>query len=217
MQVFQALKSGIFSKISIHFNSLYTVRMSTKNQKQNNSFRLIAGKWRGKRLNLHPNAQLRPTGDRVRETLFNWLSADIVGSRCLDLFAGSGSLGFEALSRGAEFCDFVEKDKLTAQQIRANCELLDLSAKQVGVSIKPALMFLKNTLEKPYDIIFLDPPFRMNLIESLLPSLQKVVAESSLIYIEIEKDAHLPELPENWSVIREKTAGQVRYHLILVE
>ena len=191
--------------------------MSKKNQKLSNSFRLIAGKWRGKRLNLQPNAQLRPTGDRVRETLFNWLSADITNSRCLDLFAGSGSLGFEALSRGADFCDFVETDKLTAQQIRKNYELLELSAKQVAVSLKPALEFLKETNEKPYDIIFLDPPFRLNVIESLLPSLQKLVAESSLIYFEIEKEAQLPELPENWSVIREKTAGQVRYHLILVE
>ena len=182
-----------------------------------NSFRLIAGKWRAKRLELHPNAQLRPTGDRVRETLFNWLSAEIANSRCLDLFAGSGSLGFEALSRGAAFCDFVEIDKLSARQIQKNCDLLELSAKQVDVSIKSADVFLKHNVSKPYDIIFLDPPFRLNLIESLLPYLQKIITVDSLIYIEIEKESQLPDLPQNWSVIREKIAGQVRYHLILVE
>ena len=182
-----------------------------------NSFRLIAGKWRAKRLELHPNAQLRPTGDRVRETLFNWLSADIANSRCLDLFAGSGSLGFEALSRGAAFCDFVEIDKLSAKQIQKNCALLKLSAEQVGVSTKSADVFLNHNVTNRYDIIFLDPPFRLNIIENLLHYLQKVVAVDSLIYIEIEKESQLPELPKNWSVIREKTAGQVRYHLIQVE
>ena len=191
--------------------------MSKKNQKPSNSFRLIAGKWRGKRLSLEANAQLRPTGDRVRETLFNWLSADITNSKCLDLFAGSGSLGFEALSRGATFCDFVEMDKRTAKQIQKNCDLLKLSAKQVEVSIKSASEFLDGVTGTSYDIIFLDPPFRMNIIEKLLPSLQKVLSPDSLVYIEIEKENQLPYLPENWSVIREKTAGQVRYHLLLLE
>ena len=191
--------------------------MSKKNHMLSNSFRLIAGKWRAKRLELHPNAQLRPTGDRVRETLFNWLSADIANSRCLDLFAGSGSLGFEALSRGAAFCEFVEIDKLSAKQIQKNCELLKLSAEQVDVSTKSADAFIKHNSAEHYDIIFLDPPFRLNLIENLLPDLQKIVAMDSLIYIEIEKESQLPDLPQNWTVIREKTAGQVRYHLILVE
>lgn len=191
--------------------------MTKKNQKPSNSFRLIAGKWRSKRLNLEANPQLRPTGDRVRETLFNWLNTDITNSICLDLFAGSGSLGFEALSRGAKFCDFVEMDKLTAKQIKKNCDLLELTAKHVDVSSKSASEFLDDASGKNYDIIFLDPPFRMNLIEDLLPNLQNVVRPDGLIYIEIEKESVLPELPENWSVIREKTAGQVRYHLVLVE
>ncbi len=191
--------------------------MSKNIQKPSNSFRLIAGKWRGKRLSLEANAQLRPTGDRVRETLFNWLSADITNSKCLDLFAGSGSLGFEALSRGAAYCGFVETDKHTAQQIQKNCDLLELSAKQVGVSTKSAFEFLDSVSKKSYDIVFIDPPFRKNYIEELLPKLQKHLNPDSLIYVEIEKESKLPELPENWSVIREKTAGQVRYHLILVE
>jgi len=191
--------------------------MTKKNQKRTNSFRLIAGKWRAKRLDLHPNSQLRPTGDRVRETLFNWLSSDIAGSSCLDLFAGSGALGFEALSRGAASCDFVEIDKQTAGQIRKNCDLLELSANQVLVSTKPASEFLDNLSKKSYDIVFLDPPFRENTIARLLPVLKDRVSLGTLLYIEIEKDGHLPQIPANWSVIREKTAGQVRYHLILVE
>ncbi len=191
--------------------------MRKKTQKQSNSFRLIAGKWRGKRLSLEANSQLRPTGDRVRETLFNWLSTNITNSKCLDLFAGSGSLGFEALSRGAIYCDFVETNKHTAKQIRVNTELLDLSPKQIDIHIKPALEFLKNTHLQTYDIIFLDPPFRMNFIQELIPHLAAVTQTDSLIYIEIEKESVLPELPHNWSVIREKTAGQVRYHLVLVE
>jgi len=195
--------------------------MSKKNQKHTNSFRLIAGKWRSKRLQLHPNAQLRPTSDRVRETLFNWLTADIVGSRCLDLFAGSGALGFEALSRGAAYCDFVETDKQTAKQIQENFKLLELSAKHGAISTNSANEFLNNLQKQDsfeaYDIVFLDPPFRKNLIELMLPKLYKSLATDTLIYIEIEKESILPELPDNWSVIREKTAGQVRYHLVLVE
>ena len=191
--------------------------MVNKNLKHANSFRIIAGKWRGKRLVLHPNSQLRPTGDRVRETLFNWLSSDITNSKCLDLFAGSGSLGFEALSRGAMHCDFVETDKLTVKQIQENCNMLELSAKQFVVSKKPALDFLRSETAKSYDIIFLDPPFSKNIIPKILPDIEKIVCSGTQIYIEIEKSATLPELPENWTVIREKTAGQVRYHLVLVE
>lgn len=191
--------------------------MSKILHKPGNSFRVIAGQWRGRRLSLQPNAELRPTPDRVRETVFNWLRHDIRGARCLDLFAGSGALGLEALSRGAACCRFVELDKAAARQIRLNLELLDVPADHADVQAKPALDELKKSTSGQYDLIFLDPPFRQNTIAQIIPYLKNIARAGCYLYFEIEKNSDLPELPENWSLIREKTAGQVRYHLVLVE
>lgn len=191
--------------------------MSKKLHKLTNDFRIIAGQWRSRRLSLEPNAQLRPTPDRVRETLFNWLGQDIVQARCLDLFAGSGALGFEALSRGAAYCDFVEIDRGATDKIRKNMELLNISANTANIHQESALKFLQNQDSCQYDVIFIDPPFHQNMITPLIPVLTKQCASGVLLYIEIEKKNILSGLPDNWSIIREKTAGQVRYHLLRIE
>jgi len=188
-----------------------------------NNYRVIAGKWRSRKLALEPNAQLRPTPDRVRETLFNWLGEAVVNAHCLDLFAGSGSLGMEALSRGAASCDFVDTDGKSLRQVQANLEMLAVTKEQACTYKKTAKAFLSDRVtadtlpKKHYDIVFLDPPFRQNLIENTLASLEPLLKLGSYLYIEIEKSTVLPELPENWRVIRDKTAGQVRYHLLLIE
>ena len=191
--------------------------MSKRTQGHANEFRIIGGKWRSRRLSLQPNSQLRPTPNRVRETVFNWLGHDVINARCLDLFAGSGALGLEALSRGAKSCDLVELDKGAARQISSNLDLLNIPRDQAGVFANSALEFLKTVKVNQYDIIFLDPPFRQNMMTPLIPGLQLIAQSGCYLYIEIEKSGELPMLPENWSVIREKTAGQVRYHLVLVE
>lgn len=182
-----------------------------------NEFRVIAGQWRGRTLSLQGGLELRPTPNRVRETLFNWLSPDVRGARCLDLFSGSGALGIEALSRGAASCDFVELDKSAARQIHTNLETLKVPTSHYTITAIPAIEFLKTVKPGQYDLIFLDPPFNQNMIESLIQLLEPIALKPCFIYFEIEKKSQLPALPENWTLFREKTAGQVRYHLVLVK
>ena len=121
----------------------------------NNELRIIGGQWRGRKLRFPDRPSLRPTLGRVRETLFTWLAPNISGTRCLDLFAGSGALGFEALSRGAAEVTFVERDRKAAAAIRSNVELLQARA---TVVCQPAKQYLARTRAR-FDIVFLDPPF----------------------------------------------------------
>jgi len=185
---------------------------------QHNSFRIIAGNWRSRRLQLSPNMQLRPTPERVRETLFNWLGHAVIGARCLDLFAGSGALGLEALSRGAKHVSFVELNKASAYEIQRSLEILKAEADKFIVSIEPAEKFLESAKANQllFDVIFLDPPFRQDWWKKLSPMLSTLTHSESMIYLEVEKEADQIELPENWSVFREKTAGQVRYYLLKI-
>lgn len=180
--------------------------------------RIIAGSWRGRRLAFPALPGLRPTPDRVRETLFNWLQAYIPGARCLDLFAGSGALGLEALSRGAGNVTFVDNAPPAINQLRHNLQLL--KAENAEVIAAPALDWLaarQTDLEPCYDLVFLDPPFRRDLLPlscELLES-RNLLAEEALIYIEAETELGTPQLPANWQELRCKTAGQVSYRLYL--
>lgn len=158
---------------------------------------------------------LRPTSERIRETLFNWLAPVIEGSRCLDLFAGSGALGYEALSRGAANVDFVEKSPAAAKVLRENIFVLDAAG--TGVHQADAYEYLrKSPIVAPLDIVFVDPPFADARYEELCRLLDKRdwLAPGALIYIEQDRSERLPELPAGWQVKREKTAGNVRYSLI---
>jgi 16S rRNA (guanine966-N2)-methyltransferase len=176
-----------------------------------NQVRIIAGTWRGRRLLFEPVPGLRPTPDRVRETLFNWLSPVVRGARCLDLYAGSGALGLEAASRGAAAVVLVDNDPQVVAALGRQLELL--GAQQVRVVRADVMQWLSGAAS-PFDIVFLDPPFRRQLLGPCIHLLERHgwLADEARIYIEAEKGL-VPELPENWDLLRSKAAGQVGYHL----
>ena len=178
-----------------------------------NQFRIIGGEWRGRRLNFPDVEAIRPTPDRVRETLFNWLQPHILGARCLDLFAGSGAVGLEALSRGAATVTFVEQDRKVASAIREHLQLLKGHGEVVE---REALGYLKEKSELiPFDLIFLDPPFGKGLIARLCQLLEKhgLIHDKTLIYLESEQPITSEVLPSGFQIDREKRAGQVWYGL----
>jgi 16S rRNA (guanine966-N2)-methyltransferase len=168
--------------------------------KNSGKLRLIAGRLRGHPLTFNPESNIRPTSDRVRETLFNWLSPYIQGASCLDLFSGSGALGFEAFSRGAKHVLMCEKDYKTYRDLEINRDSLSAEACEIRhVSFEPAMPSLAS---RPFDIVFLDPPYKQALITESLTWLveTKSIHEESVIYFEMEKvyednvlfDAHKP-------------------------
>ena len=176
--------------------------------------RIIGGTWRGRRLRFPATEALRPTPDRVRETLFNWLSGRVIGARCLDLFAGSGALGLEALSRGAARVVFVEHQQVVARELTRL--LAEWSARETGeVRRDDALRFLGGPAE-PFDVVFLDPPFESDLASAAAARLEAGgwLADRALIYLESAARADLPPLPRGWAVLKAKRAGEVGYHLL---
>lgn len=189
----------------------------TQQQMPMGEVRVIAGLWRGRKLPVLDAEGLRPTTDRMKETLFNWLMMDIAGTRCLDCFAGSGSLGIEALSRQAQAVTFLEKFANAAQQLNRN--LVSLKTDKGKVVNTDSLQFLTQpNSEQPYDIVFVDPPFHHDFVPKVLAYLAQNnwLSPNALIYVETEKQ-HAPlVLPEHWQVIKEKTAGQVVSRLIQV-
>jgi len=188
---------------------------SNFNAKNIGSIRIIAGKYRGRKLPVIDAEGLRPTTDRVKETLFNWLMPYINEATCLDCFAGSGSLGFEALSRGAKYVTFLELNQKVAQQLKQNIALVNITSAQVLQT--DSLNFLNNTnsdLNKTIDLVFLDPPFRKGLLTQIGSKLtQGWLADNALIYVESEAEFNTSELPVNWQLLKEKIAGQVAYRL----
>lgn len=180
--------------------------------RRQNELRIIGGRWRGRRIGFPDGAGLRPTADRVRETLFNWLQPHIHGARCLDLFAGSGALGLEALSRGAEACIFVDRERAVADSIRANLAMLQASGAEAIQS--DALRFLDGQ-SRPFDIVFIDPPFSLDIIGRCCAVLDARgwLAPSALIYLEQDRSRPQPALVDGWSLHRQGHAGQVAYYL----
>jgi 16S rRNA (guanine966-N2)-methyltransferase len=175
--------------------------------------RIIGGRWRGTRIDFPHLEAIRPSPDRVRETLFNWLQSWTPGARCLDLFAGSGALGLEALSRGAAHVTFVDREPKVGRHLAQTLERL--KSNEADVHVADALSFLKKTPPHPYDIVFLDPPFASALLEQACPMLAAGwVSRGGHIYIETPADQALPALPAGWSVHRTRQAGQVGYHLL---
>ena len=181
--------------------------------KGSNQLRIIGGDWGGRRLRFPDAPNLRPTPDRVRETVFNWLAPIIQGAKCLDLFAGSGALGLEALSRGAAFTTFVDSHKKVTQALKGHLDSLNANEKAKVVSMD-GVKFLKGESIK-YDLVFLDPPYHLDFMRKVVPLLEENgwLTESAMLYLEIEKRQSLPELPANWQQLKEKTAGEVNYFL----
>jgi 16S rRNA (guanine966-N2)-methyltransferase len=177
-----------------------------------NTLRIIGGEWRGRRIRFPGRGGIRPTPDRVRETLFNWLMARVAGSRCLDLFAGSGALGLEALSRGAAHATFVERDRENAASLREAAALL--AAGRATVACADALEWLAGP-PAAFDIVFLDPPYAAGLVEAATRALETGgwLVPDALVYVEMPAKAGPPPLPGGWTLHRSGRAGAVGYHL----
>ena len=181
-----------------------------------NSVRIIAGAWRGRRIHFPDMPALRPTPDRIRETLFNWLQHSVAESRCLDLFAGSGALGLEALSRGAKQVVFVEQFPAAPRSLQE--QLLRFGGASKGrVMEMGAARFLRTPAE-PFDIAFLDPPFGKDALAEYMPMLDEGnwLKVGGLVYLENERLAGEPKLPGHWELLKSKSAGEVGYHLARV-
>lgn len=179
---------------------------------QDNRVRIIGGRHRGRKLPFPDIPGLRPTTDRVRETLFNWLQPRLPGARCLDLFAGSGALGLEAASREAGRVVMLDRAPAVVEQIRRNIGLLGLG--HTTVEQANALEWLKSPGDS-FDIVFIDPPFSDSLVEPCCQLLEQLgwLRSEACIYIERDASKPPPRLPPNWSPLHEKRAGQVSYQL----
>ncbi|WP_079432579.1 16S rRNA (guanine(966)-N(2))-methyltransferase RsmD [Zoogloea sp. LCSB751] len=169
--------------------------------------RIVGGEWRSRLIDVSTVKGLRPTPDRVRETLFNWLGQELDGRRCLDLFAGSGALGFEAASRGAESVTMVEQDPVAFAALRDNAKALQ--ATRVQLVRGDALKFARS-VPQPFDVVFLDPPYRAGWIERIASLLPGLLTEDGVVYVEAEYGI---ESIEGLTRIKHGTAGQVYYHL----
>jgi 16S rRNA (guanine966-N2)-methyltransferase len=183
--------------------------MSGKAQGQ---LRIIGGKWRSRKLAFPQQGNLRPTPDRVRETVFNWLQAEVSGSCCLDMFAGSGALGFEAASRGAGEVVMIEQNRDAASALTRNIKLLD--AGNIQLVIADAIEWLKNN-QRAFDIVFLDPPYKAGLLGKCCEILEsgQSLAEHAKIYLEHAPGDDKIVIPESWECLKHKSAGQVTYKL----
>ncbi len=176
--------------------------------------RIVAGKWRSRLLRIADVQDLRPTSERIRETVFNWLRGSIGGARCLDLYAGTGALGFEALSRGAAHVDFVESSGVAAAALDAARR--ELEVENSRVHRRDAIDFLKASAGARYDIVFLDPPYSSDAIAKLcrlLAEKERLVAGGQ-VYFEQPKARQDIEFPPEWQITHDKTAGQVRFGLV---
>ena len=187
-------------------------RRSDKGKSQAGRLRIVAGNWRSRLLEIASVEGLRPTSERIRETLFNWLAPTLSGARCLDLFAGTGALGLEALSRGAGSTVFVERSPVAVKQLRSNIDLL--GADGASVVAGDAREYLRSASES-FDIVFLDPPFAADILGETCRLLAETdcLADGALVYLEEDRSRKEPALPEGWQVLKNKTAGNVRYML----
>lgn len=171
--------------------------------------RIIAGEWRGRRVPIAPGTEVRPTPDRVRETLFNWLMETIAGASCLDLYAGTGALGFEALSRGAAQAWFVERDPVLCAALAAQAEIFDVKPRIVR---QDAASLLRGPPPARFDVVFLDPPYAVP-VEPLLELLPAWLTADGAVYVERPADPGLPDVPRaHWW--KRSRAGAVEYGLL---
>jgi 16S rRNA (guanine966-N2)-methyltransferase len=174
--------------------------------------RIIAGRWRGRLVAFDDVPGLRPTPDRVRETVFNWLTPYLPGARCLDLFAGSGALGLEALSRGAAQAVMVDANRRVTDTLAEQAGIL--GAEHARIVHADVLAFLDGPAQ-PFDLVFLDPPYGQDLLAPCCERLETRgwLAPGARIYLEAERELGVPAVPADWEVVRSKHAGQVGYHL----
>ena len=173
--------------------------------------KIIAGKLRGRRLRVLPKEKLRPSSNRTRETLFNWLNPHIRGAQCLDLFSGSGAIGFESVSRGAGWVTMIDDDIEVVEDLRAKS--VELRIDNCEIVKKEAIAWLAKEQKKKYDIVYLDPPFGSDLLERALSELARGwLSDNGLVYVEVETDK--TELMQNWKILKTATTKKTRYSLL---
>ncbi|WNC72454.1 16S rRNA (guanine(966)-N(2))-methyltransferase RsmD [Thalassotalea psychrophila] len=187
-------------------------RKSTGQNQQTGQVRIIAGQFRGRKLPVIMADGLRPTTDRVKETVFNWLMPHLYNAKCLDCFAGSGSLGFEALSRGVSSTQFYELNATAAKKIQENIQLLKANNAQIS---KGSCLQLLETEQQQFDLVFIDPPFRKGFVAQTAELLEtkQLLTDEAIIYVEVESELTDLQLPINWQLLKEKISGQVAYRL----
>ena len=189
-------------------------RKGTK--KSRGRLRIVAGIWRSRVLEIADVEGLRPTSERIRETLFNWLTPRLAGARCLDLFAGTGVLGLEALSRGAVAAVFVESSKIAIVTLRRN--VVSLEASGAVIHAGAATEYIAASGAERFDIVFLDPPFAVDSLAELcrLIDESELLAANANVYLEQDRARPEPDLPDGWTILKSKVAGNVRYTLAAV-
>ena len=194
-------------------NQNKSTRPGKLNQAKTGEVRIIGGDFRGRKLPVLNAEGLRPTSDRVKETLFNWLQFDVAGAKCLDVFSGSGALSFEAISRGAKQATLLELDAKNARQLRQNLQMLKVV--NANVEQVDSLQWLSTSCQQGYDLVFLDPPFHKELMQKAIDLLFKngYINDQSWLYLEQEKSLDWPNLPEGWVNHREKNTSQVKFGL----
>lgn len=188
-------------------------RRPTQKKQNLGEIRIIGGDFRGRKLPVLDQPGLRPTSDRVKETLFNWLQFEIPGASCLDLFAGSGSLSFEALSRGASHVTLLELNAQNAQVLQQNIDKLKLG--NANLIQADSLQWLSQPVQNAFNVVFIDPPFHQELLQKTVDLLfaNGFVDSDSLLYLEQENTLNWPNLPDGWELYREKQTSQVKYAL----
>ena len=196
---------------------MFVAKRSEKQKKSSRgTLRIVAGIWRSRVLEIADAPGLRPSSERIRETLFNWLAPRIDGARCLDLFAGTGALGLEALSRGAASAVFVENSHAASEALRRNVDLL--KATGADIQTTDAMSYLQNATAKQFNFVFLDPPFREDSLAELCRLIDErdLLANGANVYLEQDRSGAEPELPDGWSILKNRTAGNVRYMLVAI-
>ncbi len=173
-----------------------------------NQLRIIGGDWKRRQLPFASIEGLRPTPDRVRETLFNWLMWEVQNAQVLDMCAGSGALAFEALSRGAASVVMIEPDRTQAQFLTQNLELLKVTKTRAQLKVATAQQVLP-TLQTQFDLVFLDPPYSLNLWETLSEQANHLIKDNAYIYVEADRDLQSLKLPASWRLIKNTKAGMV--------
>ncbi|MCL5261132.1 MAG: 16S rRNA (guanine(966)-N(2))-methyltransferase RsmD [Gammaproteobacteria bacterium] len=181
------------------------------------SLRIIGGKWRSRKIDFLPLETVRPTTNPIRETVFNWLAPIIADANCLDLFAGSGALGFEALSRGAKSVLFIDKSIKIISLLKENARALNAKNADFLCALIPR--DLLKIPKQTFDIVFLDPPFKQNLLQTCCELLREnnYIGQGSYIYLEAEKSLNIQEvIPKDWQIVKSKITGEVGYYLITI-
>ena len=178
--------------------------------------RIVAGRFRGLKIPFKASKYIRPTTNRTKETIFSWLTNDIKNSRCLDMFAGTGSLGLEAISRGASFVYFAEKNRKMCEELYKTTIKLNIKNQSEVMAVDSLKFPFEKKIKKPLDIVFIDPPFRLNYLKKAFSLIidKDLITDKSIICTEVEKERKVEEIFSEWNMIKSKIAGQSRYCLL---